>query len=67
MELISQYLSDDGKRQADVVKVGKRLLVNLYFGKRPGGSMVLQEERDVSTHTVQYAEDCAENYVQYIF
>jgi hypothetical protein len=67
MNVISQYLSDDGKRQADVVKVGKRLLVNLYFGKKPDGSMVLTEERDVSNHTVQYAENCAENYVQYIF
>ena len=67
MNVISQYLSEDGKRQADIVRVGKRLLVNLYFGKKPDGSMILIEERDVSTHTVQYAEDCAENYTQYIF
>lgn len=67
MNLISQYLSDDGKRRADIVKVGKKLLVNLYFGKQPDGSMVLVEERDVSNHSEQYAEDCAENYVQYIF
>ncbi len=67
MNVISQYLSDDGKRQADVVKVGKRLLVNLYFGKRPGGSMILIEERDVSNRSVTSAECTAEDYVQYVF
>ena len=63
--LLSEYMSDDGSRQAHVVKTPKGFVVNLY--ETENGSQQYVRTVDVTEHSESYAEDCAENYVQFIF
>jgi hypothetical protein len=56
-EEISKHISDNGKLSAVVVKTEKGYMVELYEKSRYVRTV------DVSIHSVQYAEDTAENYV----
>ena len=55
-EEISTYYSDNGKREAKVVKSEKGYLVELYEKSRYIRTV------NVSKHSLQYAEDTAENW-----
>jgi hypothetical protein len=63
--MLSEYLSDDGSRQAHVVKTPKGFVVNLY--NIENGSQQYVRTVDCTSHSESYADDCAENYVQFIF
>ena len=55
-EEISRYFSENGKKEARVVRTEKGYMVELYERSK------YIETIDVSTHSLQYAEDAAENY-----
>jgi hypothetical protein len=64
MVLSSFYSSgslNNEKRRADIIKADNGYHVRLYVND------VLVEVRDVSKHSIAYAEDCAENFVEGIF
>ena len=56
-EEISKYFSENGKKEAVVVKTEKGYMVELYERSRYIRTI------DVSSHSLPYAEDTAENYV----
>ena len=58
-EEISKYFSDDGKKEAIVCKTQDgKFVVELYEKSRYIRTV------DVRIHSLNYAEDCAENYVK---
>lgn len=60
--ILSSFYSDDRKRKADIVKNDEGYTVRLYT-LGVSSDYVLEEVRDVTQHSIHYAEDCAENYV----
>jgi len=56
-QFLSEYWSDDGKRSAKVINNG-----GWWVEMWQGESIV--ERRNLTEHTQQYAEDCAENWVE---
>lgn len=56
-EEISRHFSDNGKKEAVVIKTEKGYMVELYEKSRYVKTV------DVSSHSLNYAEDTAENYV----
>ena len=56
-EEISRHWSDNGKKEAVVLKTQKGYMVDLYEQSR------FIRTVDCSNHSLQWAEDCAENYV----
>ena len=59
--IISSFYNKERNRRAEIIKADNGYHVRLYTGD------VLEEVRDVSTHSINYAEDCAENFVEGIF
>lgn len=55
-EEISRYMSENGKKEAVVVKTEKGYMVELYEKSKYIRTV------DVSKHSIQYAEDTAENW-----
>lgn len=53
---ISKHWSENGKKEAIVIKTDKGYIVELYEKSR------LIRTVDVSTHSLPYAEDTAENW-----
>jgi len=58
---LSVYLSDDSVRRAEVMRDKFGFFVELYEHDN------LTETRRLDSHSARYAEDCAENFTQYIF
>lgn len=65
--MISQYMSEDGSRQAHVVKTPKGFVVNLYTVNNITEEKSYIRTVDCTAHSESYADDCAENYTQFIF
>lgn len=59
--ILSSFYSLDHKRRAEIIKCDNGYHVRLYIND------ILEEVRDVSNHSLRYAEDCAENFVEGIF
>lgn len=58
MRILSEFTSDDGKRTATVLYSDEfTFVVEMYSEGKIVGS------RNIENHTLQYAEDCAENWV----
>ena len=58
---LSEYFSDNMKRRAVVMTHGwNEYLVQMYQEGE------LKESRVIEKHTLDYAEDCADNFVSYI-
>ena len=55
-EIVSQFYSDNGKREAHVVKSVKGFSVEFYERSR------LERTVDMHSKSLQYAEDAAENW-----
>lgn len=64
--VLSSFYSDDRKKKADIVKNDEGYVVRLYT-LGVSSDYILEEVRDVSNHSIHFAEDCAENYVSGIF
>lgn len=60
-EEISKYMSENGKKEAIVIKTEKGYMVELYERSRYIRTV------DVSERSLSYAEDTAENYVLGVF
>ncbi len=60
MTTLTTFYSDDGKREASVVRADSGLHVEVYELD------ALVRIIDVSTHSENYAEDAAENWVTYV-
>lgn len=56
-EKISNYYSDNGKREAVIIKTEKGFSVELYEKSKYIKTV------DLSGHSLRYVEDAAENYV----
>lgn len=56
-EEISRYYSENGKKESIVILTEKGYMVELYEKSR------YMKTIDVSSHSLRYAEDTAENYV----
>ena len=65
--MLSEYQSEDGSRLAQVVQTPKGYVVNLFTVNREDGRKSYIRTVDVTGHSESYAEDCAENYTQFIF
>lgn len=65
--MLSEYQSEDGSRLAQVVKTPKGYVVNLYTVNSEDQKKSYVRTVDVTGHSEDYAEDCAENYTQFIF
>jgi hypothetical protein len=64
---ISRYYSDDGLREAVIVKNSDDGKYNvLCYSKDVNSSMKFDRVIDVTDHSFRYAEDTAENWVSYI-
>jgi hypothetical protein len=59
--ILSSFYNKQLNRRAEVIKCDNGYHVRMYTGD------VLEEVRDVSDHSIFYAEDCAENFVEGIF
>jgi hypothetical protein len=57
--------SEDGKREACVVREGNKLLVDM-FERNDQEKLEHKHQVDVSNHSEHYAEDAAENWVTYV-
>jgi hypothetical protein len=57
--------SEDGMREAHVIKVGKQLMVDM-FERNEQEKLESVRCVDVTGHHVNYAEDAAENWVTYV-
>lgn len=58
MRILSEFMSDDGEREATVLYVNEvSFCVEFYEHKD------IVERRFIDNHTLQYCEDCAENWV----
>jgi hypothetical protein len=64
--VLSSFYSNDRKRKADIVKNDKGYTVRLYT-LGVSSDYILEEVRDVTDHSILYAQDCAENYISGIF
>ena len=60
-EFISEFYSVDRKRKAHVTKDKYHYAVHMYV--EHSGLMKLYNTELISNHTLQYAEDLAENFV----
>lgn len=56
-EEISKHMSENGKKEALIIKTEKGYVVELYEKSRYLRTV------DVSNHSLSYAEDTAENYI----
>jgi hypothetical protein len=63
--ILTRMYSDDGLREAHVIRVGKQLLVDMFQRNK---QEKLESVRcvDVTGHSEHYAEDAAENWVTYV-
>lgn len=59
--ILSSFYNKERNRRAEVIKADNGYHVRLYTND------VLEDVRDVSAHSINYAEDCAENFVEGIF
>jgi hypothetical protein len=59
--ILSSFYNSEKNRRAEIIKCDNGYHVRLYIND------VLEEVRDLSDHSIRYAEDCAENFVQGIF
>jgi hypothetical protein len=59
--IISSFYNKERNRRAEVIKADNGYHVRLFIDN------VLEDVRDVSAHSISYAEDCAENFVEGIF
>lgn len=55
-EEISHYWSDNGKREARIIRTSRGFIVEVYEQSR------FIKEIDVTSHSLRYAEDTAENW-----
>lgn len=53
---LSEYYSDDMNKRAEVLLEKEDFLVKMYKGDQ------LVKSQLITGHTLQYAEDCAENW-----
>jgi len=58
MKILSEFMSDDGDRTATVLFVSE---VSFCIEMYEHNDVV--ERRFIENHTLQYCEDCAENWV----
>jgi len=63
--VLTTMFSDDGKREARVFRDDSGLFVNM-FQRNDQEKLELIHKVDVSTHSENYAEDAAENWVTYV-
>lgn len=61
MKVLSEMYSDDMTRRARVAKDDQGYLVELWENSK------FVEKRPLYDHSIQYAEDAAENWVRFIF
>ena len=59
--ILSSFYNKKNNRRAEIIKCDNGYHVRLYTND------ILEEVRDVSGHSINYAEDCAENFVEGIF
>lgn len=64
MTTLTTFFSQDGQREAHVVRAESGLHVEAY--EFTSHEMALVRIIDVSTHSEYYAEDTAENWVTYV-
>lgn len=60
---ISSFFSDDGLRRAEVNRDEYHFVVWMHYKKHKNDTWNLYRTELISNHTLQYAEDLAENYV----
>ena len=63
--IVTRMFSEDGMREAHVIRDGKQLLVDM-FKRNDQEKLELIHKVDVSEHSEYYAEDAAENWVTYV-
>jgi len=59
--ILSSFYNYERNRRAEIIKCDDGYHVRLFIDN------VLEEVRDVTKHSLHYAEDCAENFVEGIF
>ena len=63
--IVTRMFSEDGMREAHVIRVGKQLLVDM-FERNEQEKLESVRVVDVTGHSEYYAEDAAENWVTYV-
>ena len=63
--ILTRMYSDDGKREAHVVRHTTGLWVDM-FERNDQEKLVQVHKVDVTEHSEYYAEDAAENWVTYV-
>tara|TARA_R100000951_G_scaffold80805_2_gene68584 strand:+ start:174 stop:401 length:228 start_codon:yes stop_codon:yes gene_type:complete len=64
-EIVTTMFSEDGQREAQVFSNGESLFVNM-FQRNEQEKLEFVHRVDVTGHSVNYAEDTAENWVTYV-
>jgi hypothetical protein len=59
--ILSSFYNSEKNRRAEIIKCDNGYHVRLYVND------LLEDVRDLSDHSIRYAEDCAENFVNGIF
>lgn len=63
--IVTRMFSEDGMREAHVIRVDKQLLVDM-FERNKQEKLESVRVVDVTGHSECYAEDAAENWVTYV-
>lgn len=63
--ILTTFFSNDGMREAQIVKQENKLWVDM-FERNKQEKLCHIHKVDVSTHSMYYAEDTAENWVLYV-
>jgi len=64
-EIVTTMFSEDGQREAHVFRNDESLFVNM-FQRNEQEKLEFVHRVDVTGHSVNYAEDAAENWVTYV-
>jgi hypothetical protein len=64
-EIVTTMFSEDGQREAQVFRNEESLFVNM-FQRNDQEKLEFVRRVDVTGHSVNYAEDAAENWVTYV-